>query len=119
MCIRDRYWDTDCTRFETVTIKMVESSDVAYQLYQSGEIDEVGLTESKMCIRDRLRIEPKGSPEKPGGVRRQSAGGRSKEKRTENPAGTVWRFDDLNSAAVSYTHLDVYKRQAYFIRDCR
>ena len=30
------YWDTDCTRFETVTIKMVESSDVAYQLYQSG-----------------------------------------------------------------------------------
>ena len=42
------YWDTDCTRFETVTIKMVESSDVAYQLYQSGEIDEVGLTESNI-----------------------------------------------------------------------
>ena len=42
------YWDTDCTRFETVTIKMVESSDVAYQLYQYGEIDEVGLTESNI-----------------------------------------------------------------------
>ena len=42
------YWDTDCTRFETVTIKMVESNDVAYQLYQSGEIDEVGLTESNI-----------------------------------------------------------------------
>ena len=42
------YWDTECSRFETVTIKMVESSDVAYQLYQSGEIDEVGLTESNI-----------------------------------------------------------------------
>ena len=42
------YWDTDCTRFNTVTIRMVESTDVAYQLYQSGEIDEVTLTESNV-----------------------------------------------------------------------
>ena len=42
------YWDTDCTRFNTVTIRMVESNDVAYQLYQSGEIDEVTLTESNV-----------------------------------------------------------------------
>ena len=27
---------------------MVESTDVAYQLYQSGEIDEVSLTESNV-----------------------------------------------------------------------
>ncbi len=28
------YWDTDCKLFDTVTIKMVESNDVAFQLYQ-------------------------------------------------------------------------------------
>ena len=42
------YWDTDCTLFDTVTIKIVESNDVAYQLYQAGEIDEVSLTESNV-----------------------------------------------------------------------
>ena len=44
----ENYWDTECTRFDTVTIKMVESNDVAYQLYQSGEIDYVDLTESNL-----------------------------------------------------------------------
>ena len=44
----ESYWDTECTRFDTVTIKMVESNDVAYQLYQSGEIDYVDLTESNL-----------------------------------------------------------------------
>ena len=43
-----KYWDTECKRFDTVTMKMVESNDVAYQLYQSEEIDEVGLTESNV-----------------------------------------------------------------------
>lgn len=42
------YWDKDCTRFDTVTIKMVESNDVAFQLYQSGELDYVPLTESNL-----------------------------------------------------------------------
>ncbi len=42
------YWDTECSRFDTVTIKMVESSDIAFQLYQSGELDYVGLTESNL-----------------------------------------------------------------------
>lgn len=42
------YWDTDCTRFETVTVKMVESKDVLYNLYQSGEIDHIDLTESNL-----------------------------------------------------------------------
>lgn len=42
------YYDTECTRFETVTVKMVESLDVAYQLYQTGEIDNVDLTESNL-----------------------------------------------------------------------
>lgn len=42
------YYDTECTRFDTVTVKMVESLDVAYQLYQSGELDNIDLTESNL-----------------------------------------------------------------------
>lgn len=44
------YWDKDCFLFDTVTIKMVESHDNAYQLYQSGELDNVDLTESNLKI---------------------------------------------------------------------
>lgn len=44
------YYNTECTRFDTVTVKMVESLDVAYQLYQTGEIDNVDLTESNLKI---------------------------------------------------------------------
>lgn len=40
------YWDKDCKLFDTVTIKIVDSTDTAYQLYQSGEIDQVSLYES-------------------------------------------------------------------------
>lgn len=43
-----QYWNKDCKLFNTVTYKMVESSDVAYQLYQSGEIDYVELTEANL-----------------------------------------------------------------------
>ena len=39
------YWDTECSLFNTVTIKVVESNDVAFQLYQTGEVDYVDLTE--------------------------------------------------------------------------
>ncbi len=42
------YWDTDAKLFNTVTIKMVESNDVAFQLYQTGEVDYVSLTESNV-----------------------------------------------------------------------
>ena len=42
------YWDKDCKLFDTVTIKMVESNDVAFQLYQTGELDCVDLTESNL-----------------------------------------------------------------------
>lgn len=45
------YWDKDCQRFDQVTVKMVESSDVAYQLYETGELDYVDLTE-----RDRKSV---------------------------------------------------------------
>lgn len=42
------YWDTECKRFDTVTTKMVESNDVAFQLYESSEIDYVQLGESRI-----------------------------------------------------------------------
>ena len=40
------YWDTDAKLFDSVTIKMVESADTAYQLYTTGELDRVDLSES-------------------------------------------------------------------------
>lgn len=47
------YWDTECTRFDTITYRMVESNENAYSLYQTGEIDYVQLTESAiMSIKD-------------------------------------------------------------------
>lgn len=42
------YWDTVSTRFNSVTVKMVDSVEVAYQLYQNGEIDYIQLSESTL-----------------------------------------------------------------------
>ena len=42
------YWDTECKLFNTVTVKMVESSDVAFQNFQAGDLDYVDLTESAL-----------------------------------------------------------------------
>ena len=43
------YWnDENCERFDTVTIKMVESVAVAYQLYTQGELDHVSLESSTL-----------------------------------------------------------------------
>ena len=42
------YWDQDCKLFDTVTFRMVESNDVAFQLYESGELDSVGLGEAQI-----------------------------------------------------------------------
>ena len=45
------WWGADeHTRFNSVTVKMVESADVAYQLYQTGELDYVELSESNLSI---------------------------------------------------------------------
>lgn len=46
------YWDADAKRFNTVTVRMVDSNDVAFQLYQNGEIDYVDLTESMITTID-------------------------------------------------------------------
>ena len=42
------YWDQDAKRFDTLTFKMVEGLDVAYQLYETGEIDYISLPESNL-----------------------------------------------------------------------
>ena len=44
------YWDTVSERFDTVTHKMVDSVDVSFQLYQSGEVDYTTLSESNTNI---------------------------------------------------------------------
>lgn len=40
------WWNTEDERFNSITWKVVESTDVAYQLYQTGEVDNVDLGES-------------------------------------------------------------------------
>ena len=42
------YWDTECRRFETVTIKIVEDLSVGYQLYETGELDHIDLSEANL-----------------------------------------------------------------------
>ena len=43
------YWnDANCTRFDTVTVKMVESVAIAYQLYTQGELDHVSLDQATL-----------------------------------------------------------------------
>ena len=42
------YWDTEAKLFDTVTVKMVESNDVAFQLYQTGDVDYVQLGEAQV-----------------------------------------------------------------------
>ncbi|MGN0663503.1 MAG: ABC transporter substrate-binding protein [Negativibacillus sp.] len=42
------YWNKDAKRFNTATVRMVESTDVAFQLFVNGEIDYVDLTESNI-----------------------------------------------------------------------
>ncbi len=43
------FGNDDNTRFQTVTVKMVESSDVAYTMYQAGDLDNVTLSESTLA----------------------------------------------------------------------
>ena len=42
------YWDTEAKLFDTVTYKMVESGDISFQLYESGEVDYVALGEARI-----------------------------------------------------------------------
>ena len=45
------WWGADeNTRFDSITTKMVESLDVAFQMYQTGELDYVELSESNLSI---------------------------------------------------------------------
>ena len=42
------YWDKTAKLFDTVTVKMVESTDNAFQMFQNGELDSIGLTEANL-----------------------------------------------------------------------
>ncbi len=42
------YWNKDTKSFNTVTIKMVESTDTAFLMFQNGELDAIGLTEANL-----------------------------------------------------------------------
>ncbi len=42
------YWDTEAQLFDTVTVKMIDSNEVGYQLYENGEIDMCDLSESTL-----------------------------------------------------------------------
>ena len=48
------YWDTDCTLFNTVTFISVESNDMAYMMYENGELDRVsvGQSQAKAILED-------------------------------------------------------------------
>lgn len=42
------YWNENVKRFNTVTIKMVEDMNMAFNLFQTGELDHVSLTQSQL-----------------------------------------------------------------------
>lgn len=42
------YWDTECKLFDTVTIKIIEDLSVGYQLYETGELDHIDLSEANL-----------------------------------------------------------------------
>ena len=42
------YYNKDVKLFDTVTIKMVDGLDVAFQLYKNGELDQCALSESNL-----------------------------------------------------------------------
>ena len=42
------YWDEDCTLFDTVTFKMVESGDLTWQYWENEEIDYAPLGEARL-----------------------------------------------------------------------
>ena len=44
----DKYWDTECELFDTVTIKIISDTTVGYQLYENGEIDHIDLSEASL-----------------------------------------------------------------------
>ncbi len=44
------YWNADgCKRFDSVTIKMVEDANVAYNLFETGEIDNITLPAAQLA----------------------------------------------------------------------
>ena len=44
----EAYWNTECKRFDTVTIKMVESLNVAFQWFSAGDLDYIDLDQANL-----------------------------------------------------------------------
>ena len=44
----EKYWDKDCKLFNTVTVKLIEDTTVGYSLYETGEIDNIDLSEANL-----------------------------------------------------------------------
>lgn len=44
----ESYWDKDCTLFDTVTVKMIESGDRDDELWETGEVDHTELSTAKL-----------------------------------------------------------------------
>lgn len=44
----EKYWDKDCKLFDTVTVKLIEDTTVGYSLYETGEIDNIDLSEANL-----------------------------------------------------------------------
>lgn len=44
------YWDDTAKRFDTVTVKMIESNDTAYQMYRNGELDYALISAANIAI---------------------------------------------------------------------
>ena len=42
------YWNTEANRFDSVTVRMIDSADTGFTLFQNGEIDYIDLTESNL-----------------------------------------------------------------------
>ena len=42
------YWNTEASRFDSVTVRMIDSADTGFTLFQNGEIDYIDLTESNL-----------------------------------------------------------------------
>ena len=44
----EKYWDKDCKLFDTVTVKLIEDTTVGFSLYETGEIDNIDLSEANL-----------------------------------------------------------------------
>ena len=84
-------------RFDSITVKMVDSTDTAFTLYQSGDIDNVELTESQMKTIQGTENEKYLSEKRPTKYSYQIHFSYNKNK-TDGTADTNWNTAVANEA---------------------